>query len=338
MRIQIIWKQSIKLFSLISIFFLISCVQTQIIVVDHGLPDRFEPLRSYIQSWLEQLDNFGPTIPSFYVKEHIIDDWTHQRENYQIISNRESDHYNNDGHIPHSINIVWTDVIVEEKLLLLDQNKTQIFYSYYGCDSMLVTTITSLLGYQCKSLDFGMMDWNRDALVKESWDQNSDFSVEVIVNEGLETYSSPVILSERTDIKNIIKDQVNKYFSRKTSHIIRSEYVKEIIAFWENKKNEYQIVDVRQNFNYTTGHVPHAINIHWLEIVDTENLHKLDPEKTLIIYSENGQTGQLATTALNLLGYQAVNILFGMMDWNRSFVSNRYCWDGIANYPVDRKN
>jgi len=65
-----------------------------------------------------------------------------------------------------------------------------------------------------------------------------------------------------------------------------------------------------------------------------ENLEQLDPRRTIIVCSQNGQMGQLAATVLNLMGYRAVNMLFGMMDWNKAHVAPRDLWDGATGYPV----
>ena len=249
-----------------------------------------------------------------------MDGWSNQSKNYQIVSVRKPDDYKGAGHIPDAINIYWIDIVVDENLTRLDSHKILIHYCYYGHGSMLTSTVLSLLGYRCKSHDFGMMDWNLDALVKEPWDQTADYEVETAVNWPKELYPAPVIASDQTGVKSIIKEMARKYLAGEGSPIIRSSGVKAIVDNWDHKKAEYQIVDVRSERDYETGHVPNAINIPWVGIAEIENLRKLDPHRTVIVCSDSGQTGQLATTVLNLLGYHAVDMLFGMMDWNKAYV------------------
>jgi rhodanese-related sulfurtransferase len=86
--------------------------------------------------------------------------------------------------------------------------------------------------------------------------------------------------------------------------------------------------------DYEAGHIPHAINIHWKELADPANLAKLDPNKTVIVYCYTGPTAQIASTVLNILGYSAINMKYGMMDWNTDCVSTGVVWDGVAVYPV----
>lgn len=301
-------------------------------------PDKFETLRAYVQTWLSQTATPNPLISSSYLKEKILDDWANQQNKYQIVSVRKPEDYTNAGHIPHAINIYWIDLLNDSSLAQLDPSKTQILYCYYGHASMLSYTILSLLGYRCHSLDFGMMDWNIGALVKEPWDQKADYEVETTANKPKETYPLPTITSEQSDHKSLIKEMAIKYFAGEGSPIITSSDVKAIIDDWEHKKSEYQIVSVTSRKDYEKGHIPHAINISLEKIAEIDNLTKLNPNRTTIVYSDNGQTGQMAATVLNLLGYKAAALKFGMMDWNRSYVDISQQWDGTATYPIEKGN
>lgn len=299
--------------------------------------DKFEMIRTHIQAWLSEAGTDKPSISSSYLKEKIVDDWSNQKGKYLIVSVRKADDYNNAGHIPNAMNIYWRDIVKDESLDLLDSTKTLIIYCYYGHASMLSYTIFSLLGYRCDNLDFGMMDWNLDALVKEPWHQEVAYDVETTANASKEMYSPPIIVSELGDAKDIIKERERKYFGD-ASPVIPSSDVKSIVDDWDQKKIEYQIVSVRSKKDYEKGHVSHSINIPWTEIARIENLKKLDPNRTIIVYSDTGQTGQLSVTVLNLLGYNAVNMKFGMVDWNMEYVDRSKQWDGVADYPIEFGN
>ncbi len=296
--------------------------------------DRFETIRAYMHTWLSEASNATLIISSSRLKEEILDDWLDQSDKYRIVSVRNPDDYKTAGHIPYAINIYWVDIMKDESLERLDSDKTLILYCYYGHGSMISLTMLSLLGYESHSLDFGMMDWNLDALVKEPWDREADYEVEKAVNMQRESYPLPTIESHLPDAGSIIKERARAYLAGAGSPIIRSSSIKGIVDDWDHKKAEYQIVDVRSKVDYEAGHVPRAINIPWTEIADTKNLRKLDPHRTVITFSDNGQTGQLAATVLNLLGYNAVNMLFGMMDWNKAYVDSPRQWDGAAGYRI----
>lgn len=84
-----------------------------------------------------------------------------------------------------------------------------------------------------------------------------------------------------------------------------------------DKSNDPFIVSVRSPEHYALGHVPGAINIPWKTIAKPENLAKLPADKQIVVYCYTGHTGQIVTTVLNLLGYNAINLKFGMMGWTK---------------------
>jgi rhodanese-related sulfurtransferase len=296
--------------------------------------DRFEMTRVYVQTWLSEMGTDRLIISAADVKEKFVDDWENQKGHYQIVSVRAPDDYARAGHIPNAINMYWVDSVTDENLARLDSTRTLILYCYYGHGSMISSTILNLLGYRCRSLDFGMMGWNLEALVKQPWDRQADDELEIAMTEPAASYPLPVLTSRQTEAASIILEMARKYFAGEGSPVLRADDVHSIVDDWDRRKAEYQLIDVRSKEDYHRGHVPHSFNIPWVEIAAIENLQKLDPGRTIIVCSENGQTGQLAATVLNLLSYHAVNMLFGMMDWNITAVASADRWAGAAGYPI----
>ena len=116
-------------------------------------------------------------------------------------------------------------------------------------------------------------------------------------------------------------------------------------ALWENLNdgdadNDPFIVSVRKAEHYDAGHIPGAINISWKAIANPENLEKLPTDQQIVVYCYTGHTGQIATTVLNLLGYDAVNLKFGMMGWTADddvLATARYGPDtAIRDYRVEQ--
>ena len=68
--------------------------------------------------------------------------------------------------------------------------------------------------------------------------------------------------------------------------IISSSYLKQtIVDDWDHQKGKYQIVSVRTPDDYDrAGHIPHAINSYWVDILTDESLTRLDLNKILILY------------------------------------------------------
>jgi len=82
--------------------------------------------------------------------------------------------------------------------------------------------------------------------------------------------------------------------------------------------NDPFIVSVRSAEHYALGHIPGAINIPWKEIAKEANLAKLPTDRQIVTYCYTGHTGQVAATILGLLGYDVVNLKYGIMGWTKN--------------------
>jgi rhodanese-related sulfurtransferase len=106
-----------------------------------------------------------------------------------------------------------------------------------------------------------------------------------------------------------------------------------------DKSNDPFIVSVRSADHYALGHIPGAINIPYKTIAKPENLAKLPKDKQIVVYCYTGHTGQIAATVLGLLGYDVVNLKFGMMGWTKNdtvLATKRFGPDTDArDYPVE---
>jgi rhodanese-related sulfurtransferase len=112
----------------------------------------------------------------------------------------------------------------------------------------------------------------------------------------------------------VVRAAADAYLSSDASPVISAD------ALWENLSdgdpdNDPFVLSVRSAEHYEIGHIPGAINIGWKNIAESENLAKLPTDQQIVVYCYTGHTGQIATTALNLLGYNAINLKFGMMGW-----------------------
>ena len=297
-------------------------------------PDRFEEVRAHVRSWLARAGADPLTIAAPTLKGEILDGWQEQRDKYEIVSLRKPEDFAA-GHLPHAVNVYWPTLLADSSLARLDLDKTLILYCYYGHASMLAGAILGLLGYDWRSLEFGMMGWNLGALVKEPWDGRADHPVETAENTAGACYPPPKLPGAAGDARNILKERAAAYLAGEGSPVIAAADLDTLVRDWERANAAYQIVDVRSEREYAAGHVPHAIHIPWARLADEGVLTQMDPKRTAVVCSENGQTGQLVATVLNLLGYPAVALKWGMMDWNSGQVAKPQMWAGAAGYPVE---
>ena len=72
-------------------------------------------------------------------------------------------------------------------------------------------------------------------------------------------------------------------------------------------KNNINIIDIRNNSRYNSGHIPGSINIP--EVNLTLNPSKyLNKNDTYYIYCEHGSRASFVVNLLNSVGYNCVNI------------------------------
>lgn len=78
------------------------------------------------------------------------------------------------------------------------------------------------------------------------------------------------------------------------------------------------ILDIRLKADYDTGHVPGSVNIEFAKLAKPENLALLPADGTpIVIVCYTGHTASQANAILNVLGYNAWTLRFGMMSWRK---------------------
>lgn len=82
-----------------------------------------------------------------------------------------------------------------------------------------------------------------------------------------------------------------------------------------NSEKDFIILDVREQEEYDSGHIPGAVLIPYTEI--NERAEELIPEKDklILVYCRSGRRSKIASEALIRLGYTSVKEFGGIIDW-----------------------
>lgn len=82
-------------------------------------------------------------------------------------------------------------------------------------------------------------------------------------------------------------------------------------------KNEVVILDVRETYEYETGHLKDAINIPFDELED-RFIQEVTDDKSekIIIYCQSGSRAQIAAETLVALDFKNVYTFGGIDSWN----------------------
>ena len=97
------------------------------------------------------------------------------------------------------------------------------------------------------------------------------------------------------------------------------------------------ILDIRKAEYYAAGHIPGAINFGISNLV--ENLNKLDPDAPVYVYCDTGHWAAEATALLQMLGYDAYSLKYGICSWSPDeAINNGLCYDAasIPNYELEK--
>jgi rhodanese-related sulfurtransferase len=285
------------------------------------------------------LDGWSPVIGADALFENLNDGDT--SNDPFIVSVRAPDDYAL-GHIPGAINIPWKTIAKPESLAQLPTDKPIVVYCYTGHTGQLSATILKALGYDVQNLKFGMMGWTQNDKVLATTrfgpdtDQR-DYPTETEANEATETYAYPEVATGEEDAFEIVRVAADTWINSDASPIVSADSVFDVLNDGDDSNDPF-IVSVRAPDDYALGHIPGAINIPWAAIAKPENLAKLPADKPIRTYCYTGHTGQVAGTALGLLGYDVANIKYGMMAWTEDdevLATARYNPETSPDYTIE---
>jgi rhodanese-related sulfurtransferase len=136
----------------------------------------------------------------------------------------------------------------------------------------------------------------------------------------------------------VIQKAADAYLSSDKAPVISADALFENLNDGDTDNDPF-VLSVRKAEHYALGHIPGAINVYWKNVAEPDNLAKLPKDKQIVVYCYTGHTGQIAATVLNLLGYDAVNLKFGMMGWTKNddvLATKRYGpGSGEADYRLE---
>jgi rhodanese-related sulfurtransferase len=242
------------------------------------------------------------------------------------------------GHVSGAINMSLATLFENENLSTLPDDKKIIVSCYTGHTASQASALLNLCGYDATNLKWGIMGWTKDTTVanKQFVNPVADLPVETTANESTATYERPSVnVTSSTDEAEIIRVACNAYASAGTKNIKAGDLLNLIMD--GDDGNDPVIVSIRSAEQYAKGHIPGAINIPFKEIARVENLEKLNPDRQIVVYCYTGRTASQATAILNILGYDARNLLWGMTGWtnNPEIAPYRYDPDGNPDYPFE---
>lgn len=114
-------------------------------------------------------------------------------------------------------------------------------------------------------------------------------------------------------VDDAIKEAITAYYADATSNNYASFNFPpaDLMELVDAESDAYTIVDVRQEKDYTEGHIAGAINIPFGKDMQTR-FQELPTDKPMVVNCYSGQTASQVIAVLRMLGFEAYNLTGGM--------------------------
>lgn len=255
-----------------------------------------------------------------------------------IVSIRSKSQYEM-AHVCTALNIPWDSDFLDNWLSKnMPKDRQIVIYCCNGHYGGAATALVNLLGYDAINLQWGYTSWMwcrqkapAEFVSSRGGGIGMNYIVETKANESTTVYKQPQSSNLALSVDDIIINACNKWLKSKVNvpkidegPQNRTDYpfiTPRELFYWlhnEDPNNQPFVVSITEQEQYLKGHIPASINIPLDQLVKLANLQKLPPNKPIITVSSDGMSGSQAMAILNILGYDARNMLFGMTGWTEN--------------------
>ena len=228
------------------------------------------------------------------------------------------------GHIANAVNVEFKNILIEAAKA---SGKSILVVCYTGQISTYAATLLRLYRYpDALSLKWGMSGWNSSF---DKWTANcKDLKTDANWNTDIVTsaiFGHPILATGLTTGSEILKKRVEDIVALGFKGIAPAV----VLA---NPESYYIDTYISTAHYAGFGHIKGAILVNPILIGDG-SISKIDPSKKIVIACYTGHTSGCVAAWLNVLGYDAYNLLWGIngMSYTNAFwntpVSNHWGFD-----------
>jgi rhodanese-related sulfurtransferase len=97
---------------------------------------------------------------------------------------------------------------------------------------------------------------------------------------------------------------------------VDSDYTPQQVAELLSRGEKVQLIDVRQDYEHEAGRIA---GDRWIELGQlTAQAETIDRDAPVIFYCRSGARSQMATEAFRNAGFDAHNLVGGLLSWDRA--------------------
>jgi rhodanese-related sulfurtransferase len=242
------------------------------------------------------------------------------------------------GHIKGAINVPRGVLWKASNLAKLPTDGRMIvIHCATGTGGIGPATVLSMMGYNARQLEWGMMGWTRNDAALGGVDRfpatQQDYPTVTVTTNVAVTWPRPVVTTAKSGLVDVLAARADAVEAADRVVSMSAEQVQKALTA-ANASASLFIVDIRDGADYAKGHIKGAINIPAAKVYEPGNLAKLPLGRRIVIVDYNGRTVVGTSYVLSMLGYDARGLMYGMMGWSKD---DKHL--GTARrFPIDHKD
>ncbi|MFK5879327.1 MAG: rhodanese-like domain-containing protein [Flavobacteriaceae bacterium] len=324
-------------FLLIPALFLTSCDRGDDLGTGTGtITPAFTLLKDYMVANQLDLNNIlaGPgDVIKFVVGAPADVDLDAFLDKYYILDIRSGDAFNS-GHIQGANNIAFADILTEAGNA---NGQPILMVCYTGQTACYATSLLRMYGYDdTQALKWGMSGWS--PATAGSWNGNIGDIAEGNSNwtyasaPSNQIFGDPTVSSLSQDGYDILMDRIEDVVAGGFKTASNADVLATPSNYFVN--NYFGAADYS-----AFGHVSNAYRVKEELLLVGDGYLAMDPDSNtkIVSYCYTGQTSAVVTAWLNVLGYDAYSLTFGMnglYNSNSAWVTNKWSASVSKNLPL----
>lgn len=144
---------------------------------------------------------------------------------------------------------------------------------------------------------------------------------------GCSNTSSSIVYGSESDEVALVEQfeavrlAMDNFFSCGRIISMTAEELHEVI---EEQDEDYYLVDIRANQDFTKSNIPGSVSIPYAQTSDPKRLETLPQDKTIIVIDYNGHQAAQTAATWKQLGYKAMPLFYGIQSWTNDLASINY--------------
>ncbi|MBU1937124.1 rhodanese-like domain-containing protein [bacterium] len=252
--------------------------------------------------------------------------------NLFIIDLRSSTDFENAGHCSTAVN--WSIANLPDNVDQIPSGAKVVCVCYTGQTASFATCYLNMMGINAYNLKWGMCGWTSDTDVNlNKWGEvvPGGQATETDAHTATTEYDLPTI--EGTNAEDEVQNRCNTFFDAGLKYIAAADLYANLND-GDDTNDPFIINYAWPQASYDAGHIPGSILFGGGTLGPDEDLNYLPTDKEIVVWCYTGQTSAQVCTYLNMLGYDAYSLKFGMNAIDPSLCGTTVYSPPSTPYPV----